>query len=54
MERFQIDFWKHRQSEVEAYTMQYKPLTFKAGDLGDPMYFDFISVRGWGRSDAGG
>ncbi|KAI8463524.1 MAG: hypothetical protein J3K34DRAFT_389034 [Monoraphidium minutum] len=43
MERFQISFWKYRQSEIEQYTLQYKPLTFKAGDLTDPLYFDFIS-----------
>lgn len=39
----QIQFWKNRQSEVEGYAMQYKPLTFRAGDLTDPLYFDFIS-----------
>ncbi|GBF90150.1 hypothetical protein Rsub_03283 [Raphidocelis subcapitata] len=43
MEKFQIQFWKYRQSEVESYALQYKPLTVRAGDLTDPIYFDFIS-----------
>ncbi|KAL3684406.1 hypothetical protein R1sor_002428 [Riccia sorocarpa] len=43
MNKFQQRFWKLRQSELEPYTLQYKPLKVKYGDLTDPLYFDFIS-----------
>ncbi|KAI5067335.1 hypothetical protein GOP47_0017863 [Adiantum capillus-veneris] len=43
MDKFQMKFWKLRQSEVEPYTLQYRPLNVKYGDLTDPLYFDFIS-----------
>ncbi|BBM99349.1 hypothetical protein MPTK1_1g20650 [Marchantia polymorpha subsp. ruderalis] len=43
MNKFQVKFWKLRQSELEPYTLQYKPLRVKYGDLTDPLYFDFIS-----------
>lgn len=43
MDKFQMKFWKLRQSEVEPYTLQYNPLKVKYGDLTDPLYFDFIS-----------
>ncbi|KAL2652578.1 hypothetical protein R1flu_020706 [Riccia fluitans] len=43
MNKFQQKFWKLRQSELEPYTLQYKPLKVKYGDLTDPLYFDFIS-----------
>ncbi|KAG0601759.1 hypothetical protein M758_11G137500 [Ceratodon purpureus] len=43
MDKFQIKFWKLRQSEVEPYTLQCRPLRVKYGDLTDPLYFDFIS-----------
>ncbi|MCO5607380.1 hypothetical protein L7F22_061576 [Adiantum nelumboides] len=43
MDKFQMKFWKLRQSEVEPYTLQYRPLKVKYGDLTDPLYFDFIS-----------
>lgn len=43
MDKFQVKFWKLRQSEVEPYTLQYSPLKVKYGDLTDPLYFDFIS-----------
>jgi hypothetical protein len=42
-EKFQIDFWKLRQSEQESYNLQYSPLKARVGDLTDPLYFDFIS-----------
>lgn len=43
MDKFQIKFWKLRQSEVEPYALQCQPLRVKYGDLTDPLYFDFIS-----------
>ncbi|KAH7387931.1 hypothetical protein KP509_16G049100 [Ceratopteris richardii] len=43
MDKFQMKFWKLRESEVESYTLQYNPLKVKYGDLTDPLYFDFIS-----------
>lgn len=43
MDKFQGRFWKLRQSEVEPYTLQYRSLKVKYGDLTDPLYFDFIS-----------
>eukprot|EP00271_Cylindrocystis_brebissonii_P006415 TRINITY_DN19207_c0_g1_i1.p1 TRINITY_DN19207_c0_g1~~TRINITY_DN19207_c0_g1_i1.p1 ORF type:complete len:358 (+),score=30.69 TRINITY_DN19207_c0_g1_i1:262-1335(+) len=43
MDRFQGNFWKLRQREVEPYVQQYSPLKMRTGDLTDPLYFDFIS-----------
>ncbi|XP_024403433.1 uncharacterized protein [Physcomitrium patens] len=43
MDKFQVKFWKLRQSELEPYTLQCRPLRVKYGDLTDPLYFDFIS-----------
>lgn len=37
MDKFQIKFWKLRQSEVEPYTLQCRPLRVKYGDLTDPV-----------------
>lgn len=43
MDKFQVKFWKLRQSELQPYTLLYQPLRIKYGDLTDPLYFDFIS-----------
>jgi hypothetical protein len=37
MDKFQIKFWKLRQSEVEPYALQCQPLRVKYGDLTDPV-----------------
>eukprot|EP01025_Chloroclados_australasicus_P065062 TRINITY_DN8802_c0_g1_i4.p1 TRINITY_DN8802_c0_g1~~TRINITY_DN8802_c0_g1_i4.p1 ORF type:complete len:367 (-),score=26.50 TRINITY_DN8802_c0_g1_i4:253-1248(-) len=43
MDKFQVKFWKLRQSELEPYTLQYSPVKVRMGELSDPLYFDFIS-----------
>jgi len=43
MDKFQVKFWKQRQSEYESYVRLYEPLKFTQGDLADPLYFDFIA-----------
>ncbi|WIA08996.1 hypothetical protein OEZ85_008410 [Tetradesmus obliquus] len=42
-QQFEAKFWKLRQSELEGYNYLYSPIKMRAGDLSDPLYFDFIS-----------
>ncbi|KAK9839251.1 hypothetical protein WJX81_004341 [Elliptochloris bilobata] len=52
MDEFQVRFWKLRQSEYEAYTLQCSPAVIQQGDLTNPAYFDFISFAQLGTVSA--
>ena len=43
MDKFQVKFWKLRQSEFEAYKLVVDPLDVPIGNLASPLYFDFIA-----------
>lgn len=47
MDEFQKEFWLQRRSEQEAYLNQYAPLRMEVGQLGDPLYFDYICYSQW-------
>jgi len=51
VDRFQVQFWKLRASQQEAYNNLYDPLKMTVGDLADPLYFDFISFSQWATVD---
>ena len=51
LDKFQIAFWKFRESQLESYGLLISPLRPRTGDLTDPLYFDFISFSQWAAVD---
>ena len=47
MDKFQVNFFKLRQSEFEAYKLLVDPLPVPVGNLASPIYFDFIAFSQW-------
>jgi hypothetical protein len=47
MDRFQVQFFKLRQNEFEAYKLLVDPLPVPVGNLASPLYFDFIAFSQW-------
>jgi hypothetical protein len=47
MDKFQVKFFKLRQSEFEAYKLMMDPLPVPVGNLANPIYFDFIAFSQW-------
>lgn len=47
MDKFQVKFFKLRQSEFEAYKLLVDPLPVPVGNLASPIYFDFVAFSQW-------